>query len=107
MAIDIQVSVLNETGTTVVEDNDLSVVAIASEQHVVVGDDAVQVVSIGEQAPAVTGGGGGYNPYAWNVFKNSISVGETCTVPAGYFLLGVESFSIEGVLDNHGRVLIL
>lgn len=105
MATDIQVIVQDESGQVTVEADAINVVTVHDEQQVVVEDQVVFVVSVGEQGPPGAGGGGA--AYPWNVFRNEISVGETCVVPADSFLLGVESFIIGGTLDNHGKVLIL
>lgn len=46
-------------------------------------------------------------PYPWCVFRNDIAVGETATINSNQFLLGLETFSIDGTLDNNGRMLVL
>lgn len=92
--------VSTETQTTVVTTDTGIEILETSGDIVVAPQDAVTVIEVG-------GGGGGAAPYPWNVFRNSISVGEVCAVPVGSFLLGVESFLIEGSLDNEGKVLIL
>lgn len=43
----------------------------------------------------------------WCIFRNNIAVGETATINSNQFLLGLESFSIDGTLDNNGRMLVL
>lgn len=90
-----------ETQTTVVTTDTGIEILETSGDIVVAPQDAVTVIEVGGN------GGGGTSAYPWNVFRNSISVGEVCAVPVGSFLLGVESFLIEGSLDNEGRVLIL
>lgn len=93
--------VSTETQTTVVTTDTGIEILETSGDIVVAPQEAVTVIEVG-------GGGGSSTPaYPWNVFRNSISVGETCSVPVGSFLLGVESFLIEGSLDNEGKVLIL
>lgn len=43
----------------------------------------------------------------WCIFRNNIAVGETATINSNQFLLGLETFSIDGTLDNNGRMLVL
>lgn len=43
----------------------------------------------------------------WCIFRNNIAVGETATINSNQFLLGLENFSIDGTLDNNGRMLVL
>ena len=118
----------------VVQDNQVTTVVTASDGNIVVtvagGVDVVStetlttivttdtgveiletagdiVVTPQEVVTVIEVGGGGAAASTWNVFRNSISAGETCQVPIGSFMLGVESFLVEGILDNEGKVLIL
>lgn len=91
-----------ETLTTVVTTDTGIEILETSGDIVVAPQEAVTVIEVGG-----VGGGGGTSAYPWNVFRNNIAVGEICSVPVGSFLLGVESFLIEGSLDNEGKVLIL
>lgn len=84
--------VTTATGVEIVE---------TSGDIIVAPQETVTVVEVN------TGGSAGISAYPWNVFRNSISSGEVCVVPAGSFLLGVESFLVEGILDNEGKVLVL
>lgn len=90
-----------ETQTTVVTTDTGIEILETSGDIVIAPQEAVTVIEVGG------GGGGGASAYPWNVFRNNIAVGEICSVPVGSFLLGVESFLIEGSLDNEGKVLIL
>lgn len=56
---------------------------------------------------AAMGGGGATPTTPWCIFRNDILAGETATVATNQFLLGLETFSIDGTLDNNGRMLVL
>lgn len=101
MATDVTVLVQDASNSVVLEDTSVVSVSLTDEQLVVVEDQITHVVSVGEMGPQ------GLPASPWCIFRNSILLGETVVVPSNSFMLGVESFQIDGSLDNNGRVLIL
>lgn len=43
----------------------------------------------------------------WPMVKNSVELGETCTIPAGYQLIVSGSFDVDGALITDGELVVL
>jgi len=59
----------------------------------------------GDGTYATPAGGGAASP--WSLVKQSVDVGETLTIPLGYQLIVVRTFTNLGTINNSGEMHIL
>ena len=66
------------------------------------GEDAYPIP--GPQGPQGASGGAGST---WPIIKESVGVGEACTITAGYQLIVAQKFTNSGTISNSGRLYII